>query len=143
MDALSENVLIGLGTGLVTGLVTGLLSGYYAGVVISRTTRFYALMRDAQRALKKVDYMQEERRVSVARWEPLVLSAIADDLATDRQGAAALEVRLQAKNITEAVFQGSHGQLKVKEFEGQIMEARQKIAKLRPSKRVLLPWGPL
>lgn len=143
MDALSENVLIGLGTGLVTGLVTGLLSGYYAGVVISRTTRFYALMRDAQRALKKVDYMQEERRVSVIKWEPLVLSAIADDLATDRQVAASIEVRSQADSISDAVFKASHGQLNVETFEAQIVQARQKIAKLRPSRRVLLPWGAL
>lgn len=143
MDALSENVLIGLSTGLATGLVTGLLSGYYAGVVISRTTRFYALMRDAQRALKKVEYMQEVGRVLVRSWEPLVLNAIADDLATDREVAASLVVRSQSAGVTRETFAAMVGKSDVNALEAALAQAQQAIGSLRPSKRILLPWGPL
>lgn len=60
-----ESIVIGI----LTGLVTGVLSGYYSGLVVSRTSRFNALIRDAERALKNIEYMQEGHRAKIWGFE--------------------------------------------------------------------------
>ncbi len=137
MDPLCENILIGLGTGLVTGL----LSGYYSGMVISRTSRFHSLLRDAQRVLKQVDFEQQDTGVVVRGWEPKQLGAVADDLATDREVHAASVVRTRSIDVTKAFYAAVEGKLNATEFEAVVTRARNEISKLRPSKRVLIPWG--
>lgn len=139
MDPLCENILIGLGTGLVTGL----LSGYYSGMVISRTSRFHSLLRDAQRVLKQIEFEQQENRVVIRHWEPKALSAVGDDLATDGQSKAASVVQGQSIQVNRAFFAACAGELDAPGFEVAVTRARSEIAKLRPSKRVLIPWGRL
>ncbi len=107
MDPLCENSLIGLGTGLATGL----LSGYYSGMVISRTSRFHSLLRDAQRVLKQVDFEQQDTGVLVRGWEPRQLGAVADDLASDREAHAASVVRARSLDLTKATFTAFEGKL--------------------------------
>ncbi len=139
MDPLCENILIGLGTGLVTGL----LSGYYSGMVISRTSRFHSLLRDAQRVLKQIESEQQDSRVVIRHWEPKALSAAGDDLATDGQSKAALVVQEQSIQVNRAFYAACAGELDAPGFEVAVTRARSEIAKLRPSKRVLIPWGQL
>ncbi|WP_414609735.1 hypothetical protein [Stenotrophomonas pavanii] len=133
MDPLCENILIGLGTGL--------LSGYYSGLVISRTSRFHSLLRDAQRVLKQVDFEQQDTGVVVRGWEPKQLGAVADDLASDREAHAASVVRARSIDVTKAFYAAVEGKLNATEFEAVVTRARNEIAKLRPSLRVLIPWG--
>lgn len=139
MDPLCENILIGLGTGLVTGL----LSGYYSGMVISRTSRFHSLLRDAQRVLKQIESEQQDSRVVIRHWEPKALSAAGDDLATDGQSKAASVVQEQSIQVNRAFYAACAGELDAPGFEVAVTRARSEIAKLRPSKRVLIPWGQL
>lgn len=139
MDPLCENILIGLGTGLVTGL----LSGYYSGMVISRTSRFHSLLRDAQRVLKQIESEQQDSRVVIRHWEPKALSAVGDDLATDGQSAAASVVQQQSIQVNRAFYAACAGELDAPGFEVAVTRARGEIAKIRPSKRVLIPWGQL
>ncbi|MCI1157007.1 hypothetical protein MOQ18_12635 [Stenotrophomonas maltophilia] len=137
MDPLFENILIGLGTGLVTGL----LSGYYSGLVVSRTARFSALLRDAERPFKTVEYMQEAGFVQVAGWNENPLDRAADDLAADKQVKASLAVRAQVAEMRETLQKAGRGEIDADEFERSLKASRAVIRRLRPHPRVLMPWG--
>ncbi|MBH1494716.1 hypothetical protein JY423_09275 [Stenotrophomonas maltophilia] len=123
------------------GLITGLLSGYYAGLVVSRTARFSALLRDAERPFKTVEYMQEEGFVQVAGWDEKPLDRAADDLAADKQVQASLVVRAKLFEMRDTLQKARRGEIDAMELEGLLKASRAVIRGLRPHPRVLVPWG--
>ncbi|MBK0010775.1 hypothetical protein [Stenotrophomonas sp. S41] len=94
-----ENIVVGL----LTGLITGVLSGYYSGLVVTRTARFNSLLRDAERALKQVEYMQEADGVVIRGFDRKAMDRAADDLAADRQVAASIDIRAQLHCVIDEI----------------------------------------
>jgi hypothetical protein len=127
--------------GLVTGLITGVLSGFYSGLVVSRMSRFNALIRDAERALKSIDYMQHGSAVRVSGFEPKAMDRAANDLAYDKHVAASIAVRSQLFAIGREIDRAQRGEVDVAAFEKSIEIARSTIRGQRAHRRAFLPWG--
>lgn len=132
-----ESVVVGL----ITGLITGVLSGFYSGLVVSRVSRFNALIRDAERALKSIDYMQHGPSVLVSGFEPHAMNRAADDLASDQQVSASIAIRSQLFAISREVDRAQRGEVDVADLEKSIELARSTVRGQRAHRRVLLPWG--
>lgn len=132
-----ESIVIGI----LTGLVTGVLSGYYSGLVVSRTSRFNALIRDAERALKNIEYMQEGHRAKIWGFERHAMNRAADDLAADKQVKASVTVRSQLYAMIREIGRAERGETDIDEFEKLIETSRSTVSSLRAHPRVFKPWG--
>jgi len=117
-------VLESIVIGILAGLVTGVLSGYYSGLVVSRTSSFNALIRDAERALKNIGCMQEGHRTKIWGFERHAMNRAADDLAADKQVKASVTVRSQLYAMIREIDRAERGEADIDEFEKLIETSR-------------------
>lgn len=129
----------------IISLLLSIPLGLYAGVVISRYSRFAELRNEVLRIIRTIDFMQEGDRVHITNDQDIAkLTLIVSDLLFLKHRKAAEVVSSIRQDIDEMSMHAKVGRLDVQAF-GQNFANWQNMANTLPANRLVLwsPWAKL
>lgn len=131
---------------LILGIPIGLISGLYTGLIISRYARFAELRNEVLRAIRRIDFMQEETFVRIMRGSEIqgFLTLVSADLLFLAHRKAGARVQSLAIEIAQVNQLAMTGQLIVEEYGSHYANWQEQARELPPNMWVIWSiWGKL
>ena len=131
---------------LLLGIPIGLISGLYTGLIISRYARFAELRNEVLRAIRRINFMQEETFIRIMHGSDIQgsLTLVAADLLFLVHRKAGAQVQSLAIEIAQVNQLAMTGQLIVEQYGSHYADWQERARELPPNMWVIWSlWGKL
>ncbi|WP_313204259.1 hypothetical protein [Stenotrophomonas sp.] len=127
---------------LAMALIPGTIAGYYSGLLMAKVNKFNSLKFEALRVVRSINYLGDSKNTSVTRSEKTQdLHLIASELLMFKHQKSGMKVMAISNDVLDTLAACEFAPYDVALFEKQIAKWQLTLRGIKPSARLLLPWG--